>query len=342
MRSISQALLTTIYFFTLNSIAQQKELKIITTYQNEVVEIVSELGSGFGNVITIEGLIIEGTHKGSEDGPNIIVQKIGDSVIQKLIRIPLTPFWPSWEKFSESNKPNIQIGETYRLRAYETGRFEGVPWDAYQEANVMFQSNDYYFRNELRVISGTKRKTINYNPSDFIGREGLFTGKAKEKGNKSFIFGKDWKIELSNNFKWDSHNLNKEVEIYGIVKSTDKKDVFKIDSSKPRLIHLEDQLGEQVKLRGKAWSMNGYWWFNYRGTDIYVEDMGIMPNWSAYNHGQAIEISGLLVQEKKPDINQITLKANPDLKTYFTVKNATWKPINGLLVPEVMKELLEN
>ncbi len=336
MKLIYNIFLISIFFCTLTSFAQHKKTKVLITYPGETFELVGELGFQLGTVLTVEGLIFEGYYH----EPNLLVQKIEDSIIQNIIKIPLTPYWWSPDGFSEKNEPNIKSGETYSLRVYETGSFSGIPDQAYEEANIGIKKTGYHFKNKLIVISGIKLKPISYNPADFIGRKGLFIGKAKKRGNVSFIFGKDWKIELPQEFKWDSIDLNKEVEIYGIVEPTDQSDLFRIVDSKPRLVNLEDQLGKHVKLRGMARSMNGYWWFNYRGIDLYVEDMENLPNWSVDNHWRTMEISGILMQEKKPDINQITIKTNPDLKTYFIIKNANWIPINELIVPEVIEELM--
>ena len=335
--------LLSLCFLSICSFAQSKKSKVLITNPGKTIELVGELGVKLGKLVTVEGLVVEGPYKGYENGPNLIVQKIGDSVIQNLIRIPLTPFWPNWEDFSKENKPNLKIGKSYRLRVYETGAYIGSSWEARNEANLLtLQTSSFYFRNELRVISGIKLKPIIDHPSDFIGRKGLFSGTAKNINDVAFIVNRNWRIELAKGFKWKLIDINKKVEIYGEIISTKSEDVFQVKEEKPRLVQLEDQLGRTVKLRGKAWSMNGHWWFNYRGTNLYVEDMENLPNWAVDNHGRAMEISGVLKKEKKPDIDQITLKSNPDLKPHFIIKNANWRPIDGLLVPEIIEELKRN
>ena len=317
------------------SFSQSNEISITGTYSGEKFQIEGELGVGFGNLVTIEGLIVEGPWKGYEGGPNIIVQKIADSTFQNVLRIPLKPFRSFSGKFEDGEEPKIEIGKTFKLRVYETGSFEGVPWEAYNEYGDIFQTVGYYFRNELKVLSSKEIQNIEFQPSDFIDRNGLFAGKAISLKGQAYIAGKGWKIKLPANFQWDQMEVNKDVEIYGKVGKTNETNIFIVIGNEPRLINLNDQLGQQVKLRGTARSMNGHWWFNYRGVDLYVEDMENLPKWSDDNHWRAIEISGLLTEAEKNRIDQLTLKTNPDKKLYYFIKNPAWKPIDGLLFPEV-------
>jgi hypothetical protein len=63
--------------------------------------------------------------------------------------------------------------------------------------------------------------------------------------------------------------------------------------------------------------------------------MNELPNWNVENHGRSMEISGILEQDKLPDIDQISLKENPDLKMYYIVRHASWTPLDELLTPEL-------
>lgn len=107
----------------------------------------------------------------------------------------------------------------------------------------------------------------------------------------------------------------------------------------PQLLKLDDQLGKIVKLRGRAISLNGYWWFTYHRTDIYVENMENLPNWTVNNHFRPIEITGILDQAVLPRIDQIMLKTNRDNKLYYIIRKASWTPISEeLLAPEDKQE----
>ena len=87
-------------------------------------------------------------------------------------------------------------------------------------------------------------------------------------------------------------------------------------------------------MRATAWSMNGHWWLEYRGTDLYVEGMEKLPGWSADLHGSPVLIEGELAEAMLPDLQQITLKPDRDLKKYYVVRKPSWKQLDQLLSPE--------
>ena len=324
-----------------SSNAQTEKTKVNITNPGQDIEIIGELGVPMGQMVTVTGIIVQGPRKGSEYGYNLVVQKIDTTSVQKFIRIPLTPYFHTDDQINITNASKVKFGKTYRLRAYETGEFAGRPLGAIREINFLAQTVNYYFRNELVVLSAVEIDAFDYHPSDFLGREGLFIGKAKNKKGRSYIVGKNWSIELPNDFKWSAADNNKKAEILGLVSATENEGVFKVSQGEPKLSKLKDQLGRTVTLHGTAWSMNGHWWFNYRGIDLYIEDMENLPNWYDYdNHGKAIEITGQLFKENLPRIDQISIKHIRDLEMQFIVKDATWKPLDGLLVPEEIDEWL--
>ena len=115
--------------------------------------------------------------------------------------------------------------------------------------------------------------------------------------------------------------------------SSDRRQ-FQLLDGEWRLVALEDQLGREVTLRGQARSLNGVWWFRYRGVDLYVENLERLPGWSSENHWRPVEIRGRLEKAKLPRLEQISLKAERDLKEYFIVRNAHWSALPALLGPE--------
>ena len=66
-----------------------------------------------------------------------------------------------------------------------------------------------------------------------------------------------------------------------------------------------------------------------------------LPGWSPNNHGQPIEVRGRLESAKLPRLDQISLKANRDLKEYFIVRHAEWSPIDRLLSVERVESIGE-
>jgi hypothetical protein len=131
---------------------------------------------------------------------------------------------------------------------------------------------------------------------------------------------------------WPRHMEGKPVEAEEVMRNSGGvKDVFRLDNGRSRLIRLEDLVGREVELDGHAWSRNGQWWFEYRGTKLYVEDMAKLPNWEGM-HGRRLVISGVLDEEMLPRLDQLGLKPNPDLTKSFIVRKACWRPFQRLEV----------
>ncbi len=313
-------------------LTQDKKIPVHLTEPDKQFELVGELGVKLGTSLTVEGIIVDGSDKGYADGPNLMIQMINDKPTQSDIQIPVSPYFG---EFGKEPLPVLEYGSTYSFRLYETGEFVGVPDEAYKEADILIQTTGFYFQNRLIIISGKKIAPIEWAPNDFIDENALLSGIAKNENEIPFIKSEKWKLKLGGLNKWTDSEIGKQVEVYGKIQKTETGDNYYINNSQPRLVKLEDQLGKMVKLRGIAWSMNGYWWFNYRGIDVYVEKMKELPNWNVENHGRLMEISGILEQDKLPDIDQISLKENRDLKMYYIVRQASWTPLDELLTPEL-------
>lgn len=301
-------------------------------------ELIGELGVKMGTTCTVTGFIVDSYHKGYDWGLNVVVQLINDKPVQKLIQIPLTAIFG---KFGDSiikqpvYLPALETGSTYRLLVYESGSYVGSPRDVLKLWQNFFQESGYYFQNRLVVVSGEKTNPVAWNPNQFIDTVALLNGTANNYHDTAFIETANWKLKLIGAPAWSVAAIGKQAEVFGKIKQTSEKVTFHVLQPEPRLIKLEDQLGKPVHLRGIAINLNQYWWFNYRGTDIYVEKMEELPGWSVENHYQAMEISGVLDQEKLPDIAELTEKIKPRRKLYYIVRKASWKPIKELLTPEM-------
>lgn len=300
-------------------------------------ELVGKLGVKLGETTTVEGTVVEGPFKGYEGGPNLVVKRVNGKATQHLIQIPISPYFG---KFGEANfdgkpLPKCENGSTYRLRVYETGEFVGVPADAYREAGIALQTTGFYFRSSLRVLSGGKIDSIVWDPSDFVGQEALLFGVAKNENGAPTIESSTWKLSLSDADKWDEAQIGKPAEVFGTIYATKVKNTYRVEKCRARLISLADQLNQMVALRGTARSRNGHWWFNYRGTDMYVDLMEELPNWTADNHWRPMEITGQLEVAELPRIDQISLKSDRDLATHYIVRRPKWIPLEELLIPEL-------
>lgn len=322
---------------TSNCVAQEAKIPVAITRPADQFELIGELGLKLGQTATVEGTVIEGPFKGYEGGPNLLVKVINGRATQHLIQIPISPYFGKFGEahFGGKPLPMVENGSSYRLRVYETSAFVGVPSDAYREAGIALQTTGFYFRNSLKVLSGDKINAIVWNPIQFLDRDALLSGVAKNENDVATIQSSGWKLILTDVDKWTDAQTGKHAEVYGTVRATEFRDTFRVEKCRPRLTNIEDQLGKIVALRGTARSLNGHWWFNYRGTDLYVEGMDKLPNWTADNHWRPIEITGILEQAELPRIDQITLKTDRDLGTYYFVKRPKWTSVNELLTPEL-------
>ncbi len=327
-------LLCLIVFFPVGVIHAQEDRTSV--YFNQAkFKIIGDLGVELGTIVTVKGLLIDGFYKGYRDGPNLRVQKINDSSIQNVIEIPLKPYAGKFgEKFlSMKALPKLEEGATYSFRVYETGRYVGIPYGAFKESGIIMQTTGFYFQNELRVISGEKIDSIEWSPADFQGRYALLSGIAMNMNDTAIIQTSKWKLKLIGSPKWGSAAIGKIAEIYGKVKG--KEGNYYVGNGDIRLIRLEDQLGQTVRLRGIALNSNQNWWFNYRGTDIHIENSTNLPSW--IKHFSPVEVTGILEKAKLPNVReQDTEEEHPVLTLQFIILKPFWKPIDGwLLTPEL-------
>ncbi|PHS01526.1 MAG: hypothetical protein COA78_22565 [Blastopirellula sp.] len=318
-------------------LAQDKKIQVPITNLGQKFELIGELGVKLGETVTVEGIIVAGPHKFHETGPNLLVQMINNKSIQQKIQIPIIAYFGAFgdKESTYIHLPQLDHGATYRFRVYETGQILGVPVDAYREAKIPLSTSGFFsFRNQLIVISGQKVNQIQWSPADFVGRDALLSGIAKNENESAIIQNPKWKLVLKGATKWSASEIGKLAEVHGAIHETDGKNIFRVENCRSRLVNLKDQLGKTVKLRGTAHSAHGHWWFNYRGTDMYVENMKELPNWSRDNQWRPIEITGTLEQAELPSIDEIW-ESDHGTKLYYIVRNPKWTPVDHLLTPEL-------
>jgi hypothetical protein len=327
--TMARLMIFSLLFFINNfCLSQNIKYQVQITNPNEQVKLIGQLAKPLGTTLTVQGIIVDISSKGHKGGLNMRIQSISDSLIQEQMIIPLSPYFG---EFGDKPLPKLQKGFTYQLRVYETGEFIGIPSNAYEEADIILQTKGFHFQNRLIVLSGEKIMPIKMPPDSFVGQVSLISGVAKNENDTAYINTSKGKLRLIGFRRWTASEIGKLVEVYGKIEQTETRGIYNVRDSSPRLVNLEDQIGMTVKLRGKAISLNGYWWFNYRGTDIYVEKMEELPNWTVDNHFRPMEITGILEQATLPRLDQITLKTNRDSKLYYIVRKPSWTPIEKLL-----------
>ena len=308
-------------------------------------ELVGKLHVPLGKVIEIEGIAVEGPFKGFEGGPNLRVQRIGGNYHQQDIQIVIKPFFYDWGKEATVGGealPKLEFGKTYHMQGFETGGYVGVPGEAFRRGAVVVQTTGHYFQTRFVVIKAKPIEPIVFSPSMFEGQRALLTGVARTTEGHSVMQGPDWAVIVSRGKSWPEDIEGKHIETFGMYNpDSSRKDgpkvaeqYFDLIDGRWSLVHLKDQIGRKVVLRGTARSQNGVWWFNYRGIDLYVEDMEQLPGWTSDNHWRPMVIEGKLDQATLPRLDQVTLKRDRDRAEYFIVREASWKPLGTLLSPE--------
>ena len=333
-----QLLFLSVFFFpTTHSIqAEDKPLDIPLSKLGSQYRLIGKLREPLGTVVTVQGIVVEGAFKGYEGGPNVRVQRINGRATQDDIQIRLHPYFGKFgeKAFMGKQLPKLEDGQTYEFEGYESGEFVGIPKEAYERAGRPLQSTGFYFSHHYIVYQGKKIGSVVWAPADFVDREVLLKGRAVNRNKMAYIDAAYWQLLVDAKAIWPKELDGKNVEGRGIVRKTVEATTYQLENGTTRPVALQDQLRHQVSLRGRAWSMNGHWWFEYRGIDLYVEGMKDLPNWSANLHGEAVLITGVLEEALLPALDQIVLKVDRDLKKYFIVRKPSWKPIDALLSPE--------
>jgi hypothetical protein len=296
-------------------------------------QLVGLLHEPLGKVITVVGVVVEGPYKGYEGGPNLRPQRIQGRATQEDIQIRLQPFFVDWGKkaYNGYTLPELELGKTYELEGYEIGNYIGHPAEALRRTNLAIQTANLYFQKTFVVIKAKKINTVKFSPRDFEGRKALLQGKAISKNNQSLMQGDEWVVVVDQAKSWPKDVVGKLIETYGMYNPVDDNEKkFSLLDGVWRLVNLEDQVGRTVELRGTPRN----YWFHYRSIDLYVENMQDLPGWSPDCDWRPMIIRGILEKAKLPRVDQVSLKANRDLKEYFIVRKPSWEPLDALLSPE--------
>jgi hypothetical protein len=152
-------------------------------------------------------------------------------------------------------------------------------------------------------------------PNDFIGREADFEGTAADGGVLQLETGT---IRVT---PWPATVIGKRIGVHGVV----KKDAagFVMPAADWHLLDLADMADTTVSLDGSFWSLNGVWWFSYRDSRMVVTDSKDTPVLlDSGRHGSRARVTGLLVNQLRPSLEQISLKTDRDLIPTFVLRRA--------------------
>ncbi|MEM7015312.1 MAG: hypothetical protein AAF585_27965, partial [Verrucomicrobiota bacterium] len=236
-----------------------------------------KLGKAFGKKASIQGIIINAPSRTEDSGQNVLVQRIDGKPTQAAIRLLLT-----------NVDQQLQRGKTYEIKGSE---------------EILAPST-----NAFKIESAKATAPVTYHPRDFKNQVAMFTGVAVNDRGKAYVQGASgaWRVLISENVPWRKDLEGKRIETRGVHKASGmgRKD-YKLQPGHWRPVALEDQLEQTVELLGTAKSLNGIWWFDFRGEGIYVRDLERMPGWTGENHWRQIVIRGRLSKMKMPSIDQL-------------------------------------
>jgi len=291
---------------------------------------IGELHEPLGTVMTVQGVIVDGRRKRDSGKKMLHVQRINGRATQEDFIIEVQKGWT--EIGADVSDP--KYGMSLEFKGYETGGFVGTPTEALKGLSLRPAVTDHHFLTWFVFHEGKRIDPVRFAPAEFVGREALIEGRAVSRERKAYIAGPIWQVLVDSAAPWESRFEGKAVEGFGMVRKTEQRETYRLEKGTTRLVKLEDQLGREVALRGTAWSMNGHWWLDYRGTELYVEGMKDLPGWKGELHALPVLITGILEQAMLHALDQITLKHDRDLKKYFIVRKPSWKPLDALLGPE--------
>ena len=161
--------------------------------------LIGKLHVPLGEVVTLQGVVVDGPFKGYEGGPNLRVQRIHGRVTQEDIQIVITPFFNDWGEESTvtgNTLPELEVGAAYEMEGYETGRFVGVPGEVLERDNMRISTTGHYFRESFAVIRASRIEPIIFNPRMFDGERALIQGKAQSEEGNAYMVGDGWKVAV--------------------------------------------------------------------------------------------------------------------------------------------------
>jgi hypothetical protein len=109
---------------------------------------------------------------------------------------------------------------------------------------------------------------------------------------------------------WPADFERREIWAKGRVAKSPAGD-WRLKEADSRLSRLGDQLGKEVKLDGAAWALNHYWWFEYCGEKLYVENQKNLPGWKEDFWGASSPSAGFSIVPNFPTSTNSRSRAIP-------------------------------
>jgi hypothetical protein len=322
--------------------------------------ILGQTGAPLGNMTTLQGVVVHGSRFKDDVGEHILqLQKIDDRASQDCVEISIKPHSTGFGEphfaldldSPEPRRPNpelslprLEYGQTYELRGYEIGGFEGVPSGAFWEGGGPSQIAGFRFTSHFVVVKAKKVSPIAFVPADFLGRNVLVHGKAVNIDGKAWLTGLGWKIkvlgtDMLGTNRWQEPFLNARVQIVGTIGKDPDANFLHIArrlKSPIQRDHLEDQVNQPVELRGEAMDSARHWYLRFNAQNVLVENMDKLVAARSIEHRQPIEVRGVLHKERLRD--EISDDKNAKPQERYIVREASCSRVDDFLPIERINE----
>ncbi|MCY2966607.1 MAG: hypothetical protein NT069_23755, partial [Planctomycetota bacterium] len=119
---------------------------------------------------------------------------------------------------------------------------------------------------------------------------------------------------------WPDDVEGKQIAVRGMVERGESG--WRLTNPVWKLVELADQIDHEVSLEGTLWSLNGHWWFGYRGQRLCLTGSDGRLLTFDDDHGRPATVTGTLVRQLRPSLHQISEKRDRDLVLTYVVRGA--------------------
>jgi hypothetical protein len=154
--------------------------------------------------------------------------------------------------------------------------------------------------------------------ADFVNRHVHLEGTAAADGR--LAVGSEF-ARLDGLMAWPHRVAKKHLAVRGVIRGAPGN--WRIEAPQWNLLDLSDQVGQEVTIEGTLWSTNDCWRFQYRNDNAYlVNESGFTLAFPSDDFGGRIRVSGRLVRQDRPSLDQTSLNTDYDLVPCFVVRGA--------------------
>lgn len=173
----------------------------------------------------------------------------------------------------------------------------------------------------FNVLSFAKIPSAPHRCADFSGRVCALSGEAVKGG--VLRCGAD-SVRIDGLDEWPAKVLGKKMEVTGSLQRLG--DGWQFQQARWAPMELADLAGQEVSLTGMLGSLNGMWWFEREGEEERIcltsaEGPVLTFDVERY-HYTAARVTGRLLRQLRPSLEQISRKVDRDLVPQYVVRGA--------------------